>query len=85
MKIGIKALRVVAFLVFIWMAAEGIRAYYFARADLERYMEVAKFLLGPWFAVFSVAAGGSHFKRWTEALALKAKNGGKTDLQGIVG
>jgi hypothetical protein len=85
MKAGIKVLRVVALLVFIWMAVEGIRAYYFARADLVRYMEVAKFLLGPWFAVFSVAAGGSHFKRWTETLALKAKNGGKTDLQGITG
>jgi len=85
MKIGIRVLRVVALLVFIWMAVEGMRVYYFARADLARFMEVAKFLLGPWFAVFSVAAGGSHFKRWTEALALKAKNGAKTDLQGIVG
>jgi len=84
MKIGIKALRVVAFLVFIWMAAEGIRAYYFAHADLIRYMEVAKFLLGPWFAVFSVAAGGSHFKRYTETL--KAKSEAKSNgLQGITG
>jgi hypothetical protein len=84
MKAGIKVLRVVALLVFIWMAVEGIRAYYFAGADLARYMEVAKFLLGPWFAVFSVAAGGSHFKRWTETLKIKneAKSNG---LQGITG
>jgi len=83
-KTGIKMLRIVALLVFVWMAAEGIRAYYFARADLARYMEVAKFLLGPWFAVFSVAAGGSHFKRWTETLKIKneAKSNG---LQGITG
>ena len=84
MKIGIKALRVVALLVFIWMAAEGIRAYYSAGADLVRYMEVAKFLLGPWFAVFSVAAGGSHFKRWTETLKAKSEAKGN-GLQGIVG
>jgi hypothetical protein len=84
MKVGIKVLRVVALLVFIWMAAEGIRAYYFAQADLGRYMEVAKFLIGPWFAVFSVAAGGSHFKRWTETL--KAKSEAKSNvLQGITG
>jgi hypothetical protein len=82
MKIGIKVVRVVSMLVFIWMAVEGIRCYYFARADLARYMEVAKFLLGPWFAMFSVAAGGSHLKRWTEALKIKVEN---RHLQGITG
>lgn len=91
MKFGIKILRVVALLWFIWMAVEGIRAYYFARADLDRFMRVAEFLLGPWAAVFAAAAGGSHAKRLTEAIVVWAK--GKTgtvveksvSLPGIVG
>lgn len=89
MKVGIKVLRVVALLVFIWMAIEGIRAYYFVRADLDRFMRVVEFLLGPWFAVFAAAAGGSHAKRITEAVVAWAK--GKTGadkssvLPGIVG
>jgi len=83
-KIGIKALRWLSFFLILWMAIEVIRVYYFC-GDLARFLQVAQFLLGPWFAIFAVAAGGSHFKRWTEALTLKAKNGGKTELQGIVG
>ena len=91
MKFGIKALRVVALLVFVWMAVEGIRAYYFARADLDRFMRVVEFLLGPWFAVFAAAAGGSHAKRLTEAVvsSMKAKATAVADksgsLSGIVG
>lgn len=80
---GIKALRWLSFLVILWMAAEVVRVYYM-RGDLDRFLKVAQFLLGPWFAVFAVAAGGSHFKRWTESLKTKgeaAKNG----LQGITG
>ena len=45
---------------------------------------VLQVAVGPGVAVFAVAAGGSHFKRWTEALKTKgeaAKNG----LQGITG
>lgn len=82
MKVGIKIIRVVSLLTFIWLAVEGIRAYYFKNADLDRYMTVAKFLVGPWFAMFSVAAGGSHFKRLTEAWKLK---NGNNKLQGITG
>jgi hypothetical protein len=84
MKMGIKVLRVVALLIFIWMAVEGIRVYYFRQTDLARYMEVAKFLLGPWFAVFSVAAGGNHFKRWTEAIKANGE-AKKNGLRGITG
>lgn len=76
MKTGINILRWIALAVFIWMALEGMRAYYFVRADLDRFMRVAEFLLGPWFAVFAAAAGGSHLKRLTEAALTKAKNGG---------
>jgi hypothetical protein len=67
---GIKALRWLSFLLLLWMAAEVVRVYYM-KADLDRFLKVAQFLLGPWFAVFAVAAGGSHFKRLTEAWKIK--------------
>ncbi len=79
---GIKALRWLSYLLLAWMAAEAIRVYY-SGGEVARFLDVARFLLGPWFAVFVVAAGGNNFKRWTESLALKMKNGSKGDLQGI--
>ncbi len=84
MKTGIKLLRLVALIVFVWMALEAIRVNYFKSADLERFLQLAKFLLGPWFAVFFVGAGGNHFKRWTEALKAKS-DAAKNGLQGITG
>ncbi len=81
--VGIQALRWLSYLLLIWMAGEGIRRYY-SGADMERFLELAKFLLGPWFAVFVVAAGGSHLKRWTESLKTKGE-AARTGLQGLVG
>ncbi len=82
-RVGIQALRWLSYLLLIWMAAEGIRRYY-SGADMARFLDLARFLLGPWFAVFAVAAGGSHFKRWTEALKMKSE-AAKNGLQGLVG
>lgn len=82
-RVGLQSLRWLSYLLLAWMAAEGIRRYY-SGVDMARFLDLARFLLGPWFAVFTVAAGGSHFKRWTESLKVKgeaAKNG----LQGITG
>jgi hypothetical protein len=81
--VGIKALRWLTFLVILWMVLEAMRVYYFG-LDTERFLKITEFLRGPWFAMFSVAAGGSHLKRWTEGLKTKgeaAKNG----LQGLTG
>ncbi len=82
-RVGIQALRWLSYLLLVWMAGEGIRRYY-SGADMARFLELAKFLLGPWFAVFAVAAGGSHFKRWTESLKAKG-SAAKDGLQGITG
>jgi len=82
-RVGLQALRWLSYLLLAWMAGEGIRRYY-SGADMARFLELAKFLLGPWFAVFMVAAGGSHLKRWTEALKAKSE-AAKNELQGLTG
>ncbi len=69
-KVGIRALRLLAFVVVIWLVGEAVRVYYF-KGDVDRFMRVADYVLKAWFPVFITAAGGSHFKRWTESL----KNG----------
>jgi hypothetical protein len=81
--VGIKALRWLSFLIILWMVLEAMRVYYFS-LDIERFLKLTEFLRGPWFAMFSVAAGGNHFKRWSESLKIKneAKSSG---LQGITG
>ncbi len=67
MKVGIKAIRWLAFLVVVWLVGEAVRVYYFG-ADMDRFMRIADYVLRAWFPVFITAAGGSHFKRWTESL-----------------
>jgi hypothetical protein len=81
--VGIKALRWLTFLIILWMVLEAMRVYYL-NLDMKRFLMVTDFLKGPWFAMFSVAAGGSHLKRWTEGL--KAKSAAVKDgLQGLTG
>lgn len=82
-KPGIKALRWFSFLLIFWMAGEALRVYYM-RLDWDRFYKVAQFLIGPWFGIFVVAAGGPHLKRWTESLKVKAE-AAKNGLQGITG
>jgi hypothetical protein len=86
MKIGSpgkKALRWLSYLIVLWLVAEVIRVYY-SGADLDRFLKVAYFLIGPWFGLFVVAAGGPHLKRWTESLKAKAE-AVKNGLQGLTG
>lgn len=81
--VGIKALRWLTFLLILWMALEGMRVYYFD-LNIERFLKITDFLKGPWFAMFSVAAGGSHLKRWTEGLKAKSE-AAKNGIQGLTG
>ena len=72
MKAGIRLLRWITLAVVLWLVLEAARVYYF-NLDIDRFMKVAEYLRGPWFAMFSVAAGGSHLKRWTESLKAKGE------------
>ena len=82
MKVGIKALRLVALLAFLWLFLEGMRVWYLAPGRIEEFMSLGRFFLGPWFAVFAAGAGGSHAKRLSEGAleTARAKANGAAGL-----
>ena len=91
-KIGLNVLRTVAFLAFLWLLLEGMRVWYLAPERIKGFLSIGRFFVGPWLAVFTVGAGGTHAKRlsdgalqtaWAnEVLRVEATSDGRDDVRG---